>query len=75
MGFNPIYIDPLTNDHLEECYGVVLLAHSASTTYMYWKKFDDALYCNILPGSIVIDPWRNYSNDTVTVIHYGNTRL
>lgn len=74
MGYTPTYIDPLTGDNLDECYGVVLLAHSAKTTYQYWRECADALYCNILPNSVVVDPWRAYTNDKVKVIHYGNTR-
>lgn len=74
MGYEPIYIDPLTGDDIDQCYGVVLLAHSAKTTYQYIGDFEDKLYCNILPGSIVVDPWRAYNNNSVTVIHYGNTR-
>jgi hypothetical protein len=74
MGYTPTYIDPLTGDNLDECYGVVLLAHSAKTTYQYWRECADALYCNILPNSVVVDPWRAYVNDKVKVVHYGNTR-
>jgi UDPglucose 6-dehydrogenase len=74
QGHEPIYIDPLTGDSLDQCYGVVLLAHSAKTTYQYINDYEDKLYCNILPGSVVVDPWRAYINDTVKVIHYGNTR-
>jgi len=25
-------------------------------------------------GSVVLDPWRSYHNDSVEVVHYGNTR-
>lgn len=74
QGYDPIYIDPLTNDNVDECYGVVLLAHSAKTTYQYINEYEDKLYCKILPGSVVVDPWRAYINDAVKVIHYGNTR-
>jgi len=73
-GFTPTYIDPLTGDNLEECYGVVLLAHSAKTTYHYLGDYEDVLYCKILPGSIVVDPWRFFKSNTLKVIHYGNTR-
>lgn len=75
LGYMPTYIDPLTGDSIEECYGVILLAHSASTTYKYTNQSaEDKLYCRITPGSIVIDPWRCYTNDQVKVVHYGNTR-
>lgn len=74
MGHAPIYIDPLTDDNISSCYGVVLLAHSAKTTYQYINEYKDKLYCDILPGSVVIDPWRAYTNNDVKVIHYGNTR-
>ena len=74
MGYEPTYIDPLTGDDIRACYGVVLLAHSAKTTYQYIDEYEDKLYCDILPGSVVIDPWRAYTNKSVKVIHYGNTR-
>ena len=74
QGYKPNYIDPLTGNDLDQCYGVVLLAHSAKTTYQYIDEYEDKLYCDILPGSVVVDPWRAYINDKVKVIHYGNTR-
>jgi UDPglucose 6-dehydrogenase len=76
MGHRVTYIDPLTGDNLDKCHGVVLLAHSANTTYKYWRECEDKLYCEILSGSIVVDPWRAYTtnNKLVKVIHYGNSR-
>jgi len=74
LGYKPTYIDPLTGDDLNECLGVVLLAHSAQTTYKYWRECEDKLYCKFLPGSVVVDPWRQYTNEQLKVIHYGNTR-
>ena len=77
LGHPPTYIDPLTGDSMEAVHGVVMLAHSASTTYKYTNRVSetDELYCQILDGSVVVDPWRNYVNDRVKVVHYGNTRL
>lgn len=76
QGFEPVYVDPLTGDNFsteEPC--VFLLAHSARTTYRYTGKDNtDKLYCTIPDGSIVIDPWRSYTNPNCDVIHYGNTR-
>lgn len=70
------YIDPMTNDieyPSKPC--VILLAHSASTTYKYTsQKYTDTLYCDIPKGSVVLDPWRSYYNSDCFVIHYGNTR-
>ena len=70
------YVDPHTDDYYtpnSPC--VFLLAHSPTTTYRYTGKDNqDKIYCNIPPGSIVIDPWRKFQKDNVTVIHYGNTR-
>jgi len=75
-GFAPEYIDPLTGDDnhpTESC--VMLLAHSASTTYEYTGKENvDQLYCAIPAGSVVVDPWRKFESLVSTVIHYGNTR-
>ena len=77
LGKQPLYVDPLTNDNyvpIVPC--VFLLAHSARVTYQYTgQDITDELYCDIPDGSIVIDPWRTYENDMVTVIHYGNTRI
>jgi UDPglucose 6-dehydrogenase len=75
LGFAPTYIDPLTGDNINACYGVILLAHNRKITYEY-RGFDETqnLYCKIEKGSIVIDPWRTFESEDVTVIHYGNTR-
>jgi UDPglucose 6-dehydrogenase len=75
LGHIPTYIDPLTGDAMEQVYGVVLLAHSSSTTYKYTNAAHvDNLYCKILSGSVVVDPWRKFESTEHTVIHYGNTR-
>jgi UDPglucose 6-dehydrogenase len=75
LGFAPTYIDPLTGDNINACYGVILLAHNRKVTYEY-RGFDETqnLYCKIEKGSIVVDPWRTFKSEDVTVIHYGNTR-
>lgn len=72
-----VYIDPLTGDDVQPIEpGVFLLAHSAQTTYSYTGAIHtDEMYCEIPIGSVVVDPWRQYKNDNLTVIHYGNTRL
>ncbi len=76
LGCKPIYVDPYTGDDYqpkESC--VFLLAHSSAVTYKYLKQAEkDDLYCEIPDQSIVVDPWRNYQNNTCKVIHYGNTR-
>jgi UDPglucose 6-dehydrogenase len=77
-GFAPTYIDPLTGDNnepLEPC--VILLAHSASTTYKYMQEEGDGtdrLYCVIPANSVVVDPWRKFVSNASKVIQYGNTR-
>jgi UDPglucose 6-dehydrogenase len=75
LGITPTYIDPLTGDDVNGCYGVVLLAHNRKITYEY-RGFDETqnLYCKIEKGSIVVDPWRTFKSEDVTVISYGNTR-
>jgi len=73
LGITPHYVDPLTGDNYEPtgpC--VFLLAHSAEITYGSENK--DSLYCTVPDGSVVIDPWRHFSNHKCRVIHYGNTR-
>ena len=75
----PIYIDPLTEETTPTSVkGVILLAHNQRVTYGYSGVDEEqTLYCNIEDGSIVIDPWRQFTttNPNITVIHYGNTRL
>ena len=64
LGQEVIEIDPLAMDHRfkEGPYSaVVLLAHPE-------------LYVFLEVDSIVVDPWREYTNDSLRVIHYGNTR-
>ena len=76
MGYPVTYIDPLTEPHTPASIkGIVLLAHSASTTYKYAETVEDQLYCAIEPGSVVVDPWRKYANTALQVVHWGNTRL
>jgi UDPglucose 6-dehydrogenase len=74
----PIYIDPLTDPNTlpQSVQGVILLAHCAEITYDYADvEKKQTLYCEILEGSIVVDPWRRYTTDkNIKVIHYGNTR-
>jgi UDPglucose 6-dehydrogenase len=76
LGFEPVYIDPLTGDNIPSVKGVILLAHNSSITYKYQQNASrQSLYCAIEHGSIIIDPWRNFiSTDGITVVYYGNTR-
>jgi len=78
-GHEVTYVDPLTGDDNQPdgpC--VLLLAHSASTTYKYMQEEGDdtdQLYCEIPSGSVVVDPWRKFiGDDDIEVNHYGNTR-
>jgi UDPglucose 6-dehydrogenase len=75
-----IFIDPLTEKSTPKSIkGIILLAHSASTTYKYIKndpKFFDNYYTDFEKGSFVIDPWRKFPiSKELEVIHYGNTRV
>ena len=75
-----VYIDPLTGDHVDQAKGVFLMAHHAPTTYSNVDndlRNEQNFYCKILPGSVILDPWRyldKSATDDITVIHYGNTR-
>ena len=79
-GMTVKYIDPLTGDHAEEVFGTVLMAHHAPTTYGNVEsdlRNEQKFYCKILPGSVILDPWRYLTEDMVPgckVVHYGNTR-
>ena len=78
QGYEPTYIDPLTEFNVPESVkGVILLAHNQKITYGYSGVTEEQpLYCKIEQGSVIVDPWRTFSIDTkgIKVIHYGNTR-
>lgn len=72
------YVDPLTNDRVEDdTVGVILLAHNRQVTYGYTGELPrQQLYFSPGPGSIIVDPWRKFEtkNPHYSIIHYGNTR-
>lgn len=73
------YIDPLTNDSppFSGMPVIAFLAHNRSVTYGYTgEQQAQELYVDLEPGSVVVDPWRQYKTDKdYEVIHYGNTRF
>jgi UDPglucose 6-dehydrogenase len=81
-GHRVYYADPLADDATDvvadfDRAAVVLLAHNRHVTYGYTgNNQQDPFYFDILPGSVVVDPWRmlDKNNSNWTVIHYGNTR-
>ena len=82
MGRNVVYLDPLADNPVNVVESInepsiVLMAHNRFITYGYTGDVrDDAFYCDIPAGSVIVDPWRRLPNDMkdVEVIHYGNTR-
>jgi UDPglucose 6-dehydrogenase len=81
LGHNVVYVDPLADDPTEVVAAVnepsvFLWAHNRRITYEYTGEQEDTKpYCDILPGSIIVDPWRQlHSTDSIKVVHYGNTR-
>jgi len=71
------YADPLTGHTIPPMEAVVLMAHNKNVTYGYTgQHFDESAYFDMLPGCVIIDPWRriNKENEMYTVIHYGDTR-
>ena len=75
------YIDPLADDTTDvvdsvDHAAVFLWAHNRKITYEYTgDQADTKPYCDILPGSIIVDPWRKLESSVdVKVVHYGNTR-
>jgi UDPglucose 6-dehydrogenase len=76
------YVDPLADDATEvvekiDTPAVFLWAHNRKITYEYTGDQQDTQpYCDIMPGSVIVDPWRKlpHNKPGVTVIHYGNTR-
>jgi UDPglucose 6-dehydrogenase len=74
------YIDPLTGDipPFTDWPVIALLAHNREITYGYTgDQNNQEFYCDLAPGSIIVDPWRRYplTSDKFKVIHYGNTRM
>jgi UDPglucose 6-dehydrogenase len=73
------YIDPLTGDDppFRDVPVIAFLAHNRNITYGYTgEKSEQEFYCDIDPGSTIVDPWRQFpKNKKYEVIHYGNTRI
>lgn len=76
-----VYVDPLADDRNEvvdvvDYPAVILMAHNRHVTYGYTGEAGvDLDYFDIVPGSLIVDPWRGENNrEGVIVIHYGNTR-
>jgi UDPglucose 6-dehydrogenase len=77
MGHAVNFSDPLTGDDYQPsgpC--VFLLAHNNEITYKYTETYSEPLfYCDIPEGSVVVDPWRYYSDwPGVRVVPFGNRR-
>ena len=80
-GFPVVYVDPLADNKDEvvanmDTPAVFLWAHNRKITYEYTGSQNDTQpYCDIKPGSVIVDPWRKLSSTPdVKVVHYGNTR-
>ena len=73
------YIDPLTGDvpPFDNVPVIAFLAHNRNITYGYTgEQQEQELYVELDPGSVIVDPWRQYTTQKdYKVIHYGNTRL
>ena len=56
---------------------IAFLAHNRQVTYGYTgEQTEQELYVDLEPGSVVVDPWRQYQTQKdYKVIHYGNTRV
>ena len=81
LGHEVVYVDPLADDKTEcvdtvDVPSTILMAHDRQITYSYTGDTEkQKFYFNIVPGSVVVDPWRKLeSTDTYEVQHYGNTR-
>jgi UDPglucose 6-dehydrogenase len=80
-GMPVVYVDPLA-DNMDEVVkevdgpAVFLWAHNRKITYEYTgEQKDTQAYCDIKPGSVIVDPWRKLaSTSDYQVVHYGNTR-
>jgi UDPglucose 6-dehydrogenase len=82
-GHRVYYVDPLADDTTDvvgsmDRPAVVLLAHNRHVTYGYTGKDQkEIFYYDIKPGSVIVDPWRNFISSKYQVIHYGtsNTQI
>ena len=82
MGHSVVYLDPLADNPVNVVESInepsiVLMAHNRFITYGYTGNVqDDAFYCDIPAGSVIVDPWRRLPKDMkdIEIIHYGNTR-
>jgi UDPglucose 6-dehydrogenase len=81
-GHAVVYVDPLADDASDvvesiDTAAVFLWAHNRKITYEYTgDQADTQPYCEIKPGSIIIDPWRKLTTTRkdICIIQYGNTR-
>jgi len=81
LGVQVKYVDPLADDATDvvaevNTPAVYLWAHNRKITYEYTgDQPETQAYCDIRPGSIIVDPWRKLASTAdIRVIHYGNTR-
>ena len=81
MGYHLMYVDPLADNKTDvvDLVGVpavYLWAHNRKITYDYTGDQEETTaYCHILPGSVIVDPWRTLEPiEGIDVIHYGDTR-
>ena len=81
-GHQVVYVDPLADDPTDivasiDTPAVFLWAHNRKITYEYTgDQVDTQPYCEIKPGSIIVDPWRKLTTTRrdIIIIQYGNTR-
>ena len=81
-GYQVVYVDPLADDPADvvvsiDTPAVFLWAHNRKITYEYTgDQVDTQPYCEIKPGSIIVDPWRKLTTTRkdIIIIQYGNTR-
>ena len=81
-GLPVVYVDPLADDQNKvvasvDDPAVYLWAHNRKVTYEYTGDQEATKpYCEIKPGSVIVDPWRQLPLDMadIKVVHYGNTR-
>jgi UDPglucose 6-dehydrogenase len=81
-GYSVSYVDPLADNPVNvvdsvDTPAVFLWAHNRQVTYEYTGDQEATKpYCEIKPGSVIVDPWRQLPLDmaNIKVVHYGNTR-
>lgn len=77
-GVDPLFYDEDTGDTFDPSF----LSYPVIALIGHWSKYTESVVQKLNPGSIIVDPWREYSmewwkskyGDKHKLIHYGNRK-